>query len=95
MVKFYDTYSTDDFQRRGEHLKLDEIVQLPIAQLEDTNGQNEIVQLPTAQLSAQTMIPMPNMLAITTFNNHVEVFNRRNSYEERVFYMLLQTINFL
>jgi hypothetical protein len=45
MLKFYDTYRTDDFQRIGEHLKLDEIVQLPIAQLEDINGQNEFVQL--------------------------------------------------
>ena len=52
MVKFYDTYSTDDFQRLGEHLKLDEIVQLPIAQLEDTNGQNEFVQLETAQIGS-------------------------------------------
>ena len=55
MVKFYDTYSTDDFQRLGEHLKLDEIVQLPIAQLEDNNGQNEIVQLPTAQLEGNNV----------------------------------------
>ena len=88
MVKFFETYSTDDFQRLGEHLKLDEIVQLPIAQLEDNNGQNEIVQLPTAQLPVQAMIPMPNILALTTFTNHVEIFNRCNSYEESVFYML-------
>ena len=60
MVKFYDTYSTDDFQRLGEHLKLDEIVQLPIAQLEDTNGQNEFVQLPTAQLSPDRDVKRDN-----------------------------------
>ena len=60
MVKFYDTYSTDDFQRLGEHLKLDEIVQLPIAQLEDTNGQNEIVQLPIAQISPDRDVKRDN-----------------------------------
>ena len=46
MVKFYDTYSTDEFRHLGEHLKLDEFVQLPIAQIENNDGQNEIVQLP-------------------------------------------------
>ena len=60
MVKFYDTYSTDDFQRLGEHLKLDEIVQLPIAQLEDTNGQNEFVQLPIAQISPDRDVKRDN-----------------------------------
>jgi len=46
MVKFYDTYSTDEFRHLGEHLELDEFVQLPIAQIENNDGQNEIVQLP-------------------------------------------------
>ena len=46
MVKFYDTYSTDEFRHLSEHLKLDEFVQLPIAQIENNDGQNEIVQLP-------------------------------------------------
>ena len=87
MVKFYDTYSTDDFQRLGEHLKLDEIVQLPIAQLEDTNGQNEFVQLPIAQIDS-ALKPMPIVLTLNTFTNHIEILNRCSTNEERVFYML-------
>ena len=31
MVKFYDTYSTDEFNQLGKLLRLDEFVQLPIA----------------------------------------------------------------
>ena len=87
MVKFYDTYSTDDFQRLGEHLKLDEIVQLPIAQIEDANGQNEIVQLPIARIDG-ALKPMSIMLTLTTFTNHIEILNRCSTNEERVFYML-------
>lgn len=59
-------------------------MQLPIAQIES----DEIVQLPTAQLADQPLIPLPNVLAITTFTNHVEIFNRCKSFEESVFYML-------
>lgn len=85
MVKFYDTYSTDDFQRLGEHLKLDEIVQLPIAQLlEDTNGLNEFVQLPIAQIDS-ALKPMPIVLTLNTFTNHIEILNRCSTNEERVF----------
>ena len=60
MVKFYDTYSTDEFRHLGEHLKLDEFVQLPIAQIENNDGQNEIVQLPTAQLSPDRDVKRDN-----------------------------------
>lgn len=48
----------------------------------------EIVQLPIAQLVDQPLMPLPNILAITTFTNHVEIFNRCKSFEESVFYML-------
>ena len=84
MVKFYDIYSTVEFIELVQRLKLGEIVQLPIAQIES----DEIVQLPTAQLADQPLMPLPNVLAITTFTNHVEIFNRCKSFEESVFYML-------
>ena len=87
MVKFFETYNTEDFQRLGEHLKVDEIVQLPIAQIEQSDGTNEIVQLPTAQIDMD-FVPMPNILGITTFTNHIEILNRCRNNEERVFYML-------
>ncbi len=84
MVKFYDIYSAVEFTDLVQRLKLGEIVQLPIAQIES----DEIVQLPIAQLVDQPLMPLPNILAITTFTNHVEIFNRCKSFEESVFYML-------
>lgn len=87
MVKFYDTYSTDEFRHLGEHLKLDEFVQLPIAQIENNDGQNEIVQLPIAQFENSSK-SMPIVLTLNTFTNHIEILNRCATNEERVFYML-------
>lgn len=87
MVKFYDTYSTDEFRHLGEHLKLDEFVQLPIAQIENNDGQNEIVQLPIAQFENSSK-SMPVVLTLNTFTNHIEILNRCATNEERVFYML-------
>ena len=84
MVKFYDIYSAVEFVELIQKLKIGEIVQLPTAQIE----YGEIVQLPTAQLAEQTMVSLPNVLAITTFTNHVEIFNRCKSFEESIFYML-------
>lgn len=87
MVKFFDTYSTDEFRHLGEHLKLDEFVQLPIAQIENNDGQNEIVQLPIAQFENSSK-SMPIVLTLNTFTNHIEILNRCATNEERVFYML-------
>ena len=88
MVKFFDTYNTVEFARITQKSKISEFVQLETAQIVSAEESNEIVQLATAQLSVQTMVTMPNILALTTFTNHVEIFNRCNSYEESVFYML-------
>lgn len=96
MVKFYDAYSSEVFFSFVDSLKLDKIVQLPIAQIRDVpqegivqslpaqNGAGEIVQSATAQLEP----PLPAILALTSFTNHVEILNRCKSYEERVFYIL-------
>lgn len=84
MVKFYEIYSTDGFAEITQKLRIGEFVHLPTAQIEA----DEIVQLPIAQLEKQTPTPFPNVLAITTFTNHVEIFNRCKSFEERIFYML-------
>ena len=96
MVKFYDTYSTDEFNQLGKLLRLDEFVQLPIAQTEEGEiaqsvptqlPLNEIVQSPIAQLGTP-LINMPRILALATFTSHIEIMNRCKSYDERVFYML-------
>lgn len=84
MVKFYELYSISDFARLTTSLKIDSFVQLPTAQIEA----GEIVQLRTAQTGTNNYYPMPALLSITTFTNHVEIINRCRSYEERVFYML-------
>ena len=84
MVKFYDIYSAVEFVELVQKLKIGEIVQLPTAQI----GFGEIVQLPTAQLAEQTTTSLPKVLAVTTFTNHVEIFNRCKSFEESIFYML-------
>ena len=81
MVKFYDTYSSSAFNLLVDKLPIKEIVQLPTAQfIPDA----EIVQLPTAQFSA----PIPSVLTITTFTNHIEIVSRCRTDEERLFYML-------
>ena len=81
MVKFYETYSTAAFTSLIEKLPIKEIVQLPTAQLTQIG---EIVQFPTAQFK----MPIPLVLTITTFTNHVEIISRCRTDEERVFYML-------
>ena len=96
MVKFYDTYSTEEFNRLEKQFRLDEFVQLPIAQIKDKGivqsttaqlAQNVIVQSPIAQLDT-SLADMPQILALNSFTSHIEILNRCKSYEERVFYML-------
>ncbi len=96
MVGFYETYSSESFLGFIDSLHLDNLVQLPIAQL-GALGQNEIVQSMTAQneggvivqsAPAQFELPFPAILASTSFTNHIEILNRCKSNEERVFYML-------
>ena len=85
MVKFYETYGNVQFTTLVQALPMPEIVQLPTAQ----TSVAEFVQLPTAQIIA----PLPNVLSVTTFTNHVEILNRCRTNEERVFYMLYAAQN--
>ena len=96
MVGFYETYSSESFLGFIGSLNLDNLVQLPIAQL-DAYGRNEIMQSVPAQnkdglivqsIPAQFVLPFPSILATTSFTNHVEILNMCKSNEERVFYML-------
>ena len=41
--------------------------------------------MPSAQME---FAPLPYILTITTFSNHLEILNRTHSYQEAVFYML-------
>ena len=64
-----------------QHKTQSGIVQMPSAQMADS----EIVQMPSAQME---FAPLPSILTITTFSNHLEILNRTHSYQEAVFYML-------
>ena len=90
MVEFYEKYSTPEFQEIVQSLSSSvfiqkkiqpEIVQMPSAQM----VKPEIMQMPSAQI---TFTPLPSILTLTTFSNHLEILNRTHSYQESVFYML-------
>ena len=77
MVTFYDKYSTPEFCEIAQSLTNSLFVQ--------HKTQSEIVQMPSAQIE---FAPLPSILTITTFSNHLEILNRTHSYQEAVFYML-------
>lgn len=94
MVMFYDNYSSSEFHKVTEQLKLSELVQSQTAQIAEhpfvqmTSAQNEglgIMQMPSAQMY---FAEIPRILYLTTFSNHIEILNRCREDEERVFYML-------
>ena len=87
MVKFYETYSREEFANIINGLKLSEIVQSGIAQLDNIQQKEEIVQLAIAQFE-ETFSPMPQLLTLVPFTGHLEIMNRCRSDEERIFYML-------
>lgn len=99
MVAFYETYTSVDFHKISDRLRLHEFVQLPTAQIgkeaisqsaKEQTANGEIVQLSTAQLSDSycNCMNFPLFLSLTTFTNHVEILNHADSIEERVFYVL-------
>lgn len=90
MVAFYDKYSTPEFQEVIKSLNnsvfiqkktQSEFVQMPSAQMEGPG----IVQISSAQI---TFTPLPAILTLTTFSNHLEILNRTHSYQESIFYIL-------
>lgn len=101
MIAFYERYTTDDFSLLSSHIESYEFVQMRTAQLNEVNpkdsllvnnDESPIVQMSSAQLE-KVVVSMPKLLAITTFSNHIEIFNRTSNYEESVFYMLYAADN--
>ena len=94
MVTFYDNYSSLEFQSVTEQLKLSEFVQSQTAQIEA----RPIVQMPSAQIEGAEIVQsgtaqfkntsIPSILTLVTFTHHVEIINRCQEFEEKVFYML-------
>jgi predicted nuclease of restriction endonuclease-like (RecB) superfamily len=91
MVSFFESYSDARFIQKTTDLQIDEFVQLPTAQITSP----AIVQLPTAQIAPATFQPLPSILTLTSFTNHVEILNRCKSVEERIFYILYAHQNHL
>ena len=84
MVRFYETYSTPEYQQLVEQLQLSEFVQSQTAQIRA----EEIVQSPIAQFGSNEIVPMPSILFLAPYTSHIEIINRCPSYEERLFYTL-------
>ena len=92
MVGVYEAFSSEDFTALvSKYGRL--IVQPSTGQIADSRlyapsvvkfpGGVEIVQMPSGQLRS-----MPEVLALTTFSNLVEIFNRVKSTQERLFYIV-------
>ena len=92
MVGVYEAFSSKDFTALvSKYGRL--IVQSAAGQITDRRiaapstvklpGGVEIVQMPSGQLRS-----MPEVLALTTFSNLVEIFNRVKSIQERLFYIV-------
>ena len=83
MVKFYDLYSRVEFSEMIKILHLSEIVQSSIAQL----GYIEKVDRRPLK-SSITLLAIPELLLLIPFTSHLEIMNRCNTDEERIFYMI-------
>ena len=93
MVMFYEEYSSETFASTVEKYLNSEFVQSLPAQITTTSitpstRANVIVQAVTAQLVQPKNGPMPKILELTTFTNHIEILCRCKSNEERLFYIL-------
>ena len=93
MVMFYEEYSSETFASTVEKFLNSEFVQSLPAQIATTSitpstGANVIVQSLPAQLVQHKNGPMPKILELTTFTNHIEILCRCKSNEERLFYIL-------
>ncbi len=96
MVEFYKIYSTPEFAKIVDRLKLQEFIlpkapsNLQLATAKDDSKRIDGLQLVTANESKGCLnIPeMPEFLALITFTNHIEIIARCRSLEEKVFYIL-------
>ena len=99
MVAVYEAFATPDFMelasRYGDRIvqsATGQIAQAPTAQMnapsivQMQSGQtanNAIVQMSSGQF-----VPLPSVLAMTTFSNLLEIVNRTRSAQERLFYIV-------
>jgi predicted nuclease of restriction endonuclease-like (RecB) superfamily len=82
MIAFYETYSSSEFLKYAEKLKLSSFAK----QMHE--NQQEIVQFETAQIVQPVAAQFPIFLNITTLTNHFEILNTCKTLEERIFYVL-------
>jgi len=84
MVAFYETYSSIQFIKYQDKLKLSEIVQPKTAQIDSI----EIVQPSVGQIVQPMAAQFPEFLNLITLTNHFEILNACKTLEERIFYVL-------
>ena len=82
MVAFYETYSSSEFLKYAEKLKLSSFAK------QTHENQQEIVQFETGQIVQPVAAQFPIFLNITTLTNHFEILNTCKTLEERIFYVL-------
>lgn len=88
MVMFYDEYSSELFAAAIRKYMTDKFVQSETAQIGFKQEEAIIAQSETAQIVQSQTGQMPNILALTTLTNHIEILCRCKSVEERLFYIL-------
>ncbi len=88
MVRFFESYSSDEFLRILKSLNAQlEFVQTETAQLYlPDNKPNEIVQFETAQFEGAK--DFPTILSVINWTNHVEILMSCKSIEEQLFYIM-------
>lgn len=89
MVKFYDVYSSDAFVAFCSQISLRKFVQSAIGQIESTEPPTTYSPEKLPITFVQSAIgQMPEVLKLTSFTNHILIFNRCQTIEERIFYMV-------
>jgi hypothetical protein len=90
MVAVYDEFTSPDFTalvaRYGNRIVQPLAGQFEGKVIQPVTGQ--IADLPDLQPRAAQIIPMPDVLALTTFTNIVEILNRTRTAHERLFYIV-------
>jgi predicted nuclease of restriction endonuclease-like (RecB) superfamily len=84
MVAFYETYSSIQFIKYQNKLKLNEFMLPKKSQI----GSIGIVQSTTGQIVQPMAAQFPNFLNLITLTNHFEILNACKTVEERIFYVL-------
>lgn len=83
MVKFYETYSSPEFNALCDKLKLNGKLTLP-----KTTGKNSIVPSEVAQIVQFEIAQIPSLLMQINWTSHQQILNSCKTNEQKIFYIL-------